>query len=351
MIKTFFTPDSKGYGAASKQTILDGIKFSSEIGFRPVVLGIKEMIHFVKMFRYLIDTDVFLIMYPYLCSPIRKANPLKRLETNLISKLNKNKFSILYIVDLPIEQNLAIGNTYVIGKKAYKIEKQLFENFNVICVFNEYMKNAIQQRYDISDDRFVKFEILDYGVNFTPSKNKKFLRNKFKIVYTGNASKEYVGLRMKDLPSSKNIEYEIFGNNGGWINDLGRQDVVYKGFLPSKEIIKYISTKAHFGTILYNKNFKSVNYYNFGSSSKFSAYLVAGLPLLIPSQYTYISSLVKKYKVGFSFGSFDEIPQIINTLTESKYNRIRNNCLKLGEKIKDGYFFKKAVKIALKKII
>jgi len=35
-------------------------------------------------------------------------------------------------------------------------------------------------------------------------------------------------------------------------------------------------------------------------------------------------------------------------LSEENYNNLRMNCIKLGEKIKTGYFFKKAMNEAMK---
>lgn len=349
MIKRYFTPvaDSKSYGAASMQTILDGIKFSSEIGFEPIILGERKnkLRYYTRILKFWRKTDVVLAMYPYICPPEVTNNHFRTLESSLINKMNKNRFSILYIVDLPIEQRLATtGDTYAMDRKAYEIERKIFESFDMLCVFNEYMKRAIQQKYKIQSNKFIEFEILDYGVKFNPAKTEDLPEYKYKVVY-GGSDKDYISSWMKDVPKVKNIEYEFFGSNGGWINDFGRQDIIYKEFLPTIDFVKYISTNAHFGIIA--RNFKN-NYYNFTSTSKFSAYLVAGLPILVPSQYTYISSLVKKYEVGFCFSSFTEIPQIIDDLTQPRYNKIRSNCLKLGEKIQNGYFFKKAVGEALK---
>ena len=344
----YFTPSSSslGFSFASKQTIEDVINFSSEIGFGLVVLGKKVKIpinpinYYLKMIKYWKKADIVLATYPYICRPT-KDNFLRIWESNLIEKLNGNKFSILYIVDLPIEQS--ISSRKVVDHKAYEIEERIFKSFYSLLVFNENMKKEIQNNYGIDDERFVEFEILDYGVDFVPPSIKQ-IKRPYKIIYAGALAKNRCSW-IKDLPHSDNIVYEFFGKNGEWINGLNRKDIEYKGFLSPDKLSKYASTDCHFGIIVYDPAF--IEYLKYVSTSKFSAYMVAGLPILYSSKYSYLSHLVNKYKVGLPISSFNEIPKIIDNLTEQEYNKIRNNCLKLGEKIRQGYFFKKAVSTAL----
>lgn len=44
-----------------------------------------------------------------------------------------------------------------------------------------------------------------------------------------------------------------------------------------------------FGLVL-----KASEYYEFGATSKFSSYLYSGLPVLVPENYFYLASIVKK---------------------------------------------------------
>jgi len=202
----------------------------------------------------------------------------------------------------------------------------------------------VQKRYDIADEKFIQFEILDYEIDFTPQKEKAFSGDEILIAYAGNLKEEYVD-DVANLPQSHNIKYEFFGKEGRWINRICREDIIYKGYLPPTQLASYISKYSHFGIFLYNKNF--TQYLRTGSTSKFSAYMVAGLPVLCPSRYSYISYLIKKYKVGLTFNSFNDIPRLLHNLSEEDYRKLRRNCIELGEKIKNGYFFKKAVKKAI----
>ena len=134
--------------------------------------------------------------------------------------------------------------------------------------------------------------------------------------------------------------------NGKWIENLGMRNILYRGLIPKNQFFDFLS-QCHFGIIY--KDYKRINYYEFTSTSKLSAYVVAGLPVLVPSSFSYITSLVKKYGIGYSFDSFDEIPDIVSNITEVEYDKVRDNCIKLGNRIKNGYFFKKAVNEILRR--
>jgi len=342
-VKIFLLRTSKGSGYASTQTIKDGLKFSSEIGFTPLIL--KDIRSIAKLILNYPNIDIILAIYPYICSPLR-GNSFRMLEHFFIREFVKNKTFILYVVDLPIHQNIAVGNCNVVDEKSYHLERKLFESADIICVFNKLMKKTIQEHTFISDEKFVEFEILDYGLKIPKSKKVKFRMRPIKLAFGGNLNRRLIGSSISLLPKIKDVVYEFFGINGEWIKTIKRGDIKYCGVLQPEKFMEYISNNAHFGLIFGDLcNTYLTNYHNIGTTSKFSAYLAAGVPILSPSCYSYISYLIKKYEIGYSFPSFDKIPKIIDNLTESEYEDIRNNCSQLGEKIRNGYFFKKTVSL------
>jgi len=342
-------PLSIGLSLASRKRIFDGIKFSSELGFKKVLLGkranipINPIFYYLKMIGWWKKADIILTIYPNICIPIIKDNYFRAWDSKLIKRLNKSKFSMLYVKDLPIEQRNAFGNNK--DKKAFESEKRILKSFDILLVFNKKMKDNIKTNYDIEDEKFIEFEILDYGIDFTPN-FKKEINESFKIAFPGAISKNQ-SQWIKNLPDSKNIIFEFYGKNGQWISKLNQNNIKYKGVFSPDKLPKYISENSHFGLINYKS--KVYKYLEYGSTSKFSAFMVAALPVLCPSKITYLSELIDKYQVGLTFDSLEEIPALINSLTNSKYEILRNNCIKLGEKIKDGFFFKNAVNNALNK--
>ena len=294
------------------------------------------------------NTDIVLALYPYICSTIR-SNRLRTIDCMLLTNFIRNKLFILYVVDLPIHQNLAFNNQKVIDEKSYLLEKKIFKSANKICVFNENMKKTIQEYTSIEDEIFIEFEILDYGVRTSLAKEIIF-KEHMNIVYAGNLNSGQLKNQFSYLPQVEGLSYNFFGIGGEWIESFKRNDLYYHGALSPEELLKQISSTSHFGLIIRDlNNTQSVDYHQLVTTSKFSAYTVAGLPILVPTHYSYISSLVNKYRIGYSFSSLQEIPEIVSrSFDTGEYYNIRKNCLDLGLKIKNGYFFKKAIDSALR---
>lgn len=354
-IHIFITPSpySKGLSLASRKLISDLIRFSSEIKFNPIILGRRNKFsevcnYYFEMIKWWCKANVILTIYPYICINLRRNYFLRKFETMLINWLNKNIRSILYIVDLPIKQ-VTIKEKH--DSKTYmrlcEIEERIFKSFNILLVFNETMKREIQEKYDFDDDKFILFEMLDYWTNNICIGEKR-LQRPIKVAFlTSNLNKNNFSWIGK-LPFSNDISYSFFGNGGEWITKLNREDINYKSIIPPQKIPEFLSNQYHFGMINYDVS--TENYLKYGSTSKFSAYMAAGLPVLCSSKLTYPSYIIEKYGVGLLFDSLDEIPELISGLNEEEYNRMRYKCIELGEKVRQGYFFKKAVNSALQKL-
>ena len=351
--KVFFSPapDSPRLSPASAMEIRSFIGFSAECGFETVVA--RKSVHsgrryFSEYQRARRRATVFLAAYPRFCSPhVGMARMFLDLGQTAILSFLKNRGSrtrsILYVVDLPLEQ--AAAQKIKIPATAHTLESKVFDSFDIICVYNEKMKNTIVRKHGISENRFVKFEIIDYGVRFNPPINKAFDQKSVTIVHTGNLSKSYAGEWMNNLPQMDNIHYEILGTNGEWLSRIGRTDVAYKGFIPSfEELAGYLSESAQFGLVRASDGLK--DYYEYTSTSKLSGYLAAGLPVIVTSDYVYLTNLVRKYGCGIVLDSLDEIPNAIENMSQKEYDEIRTRSLALGGKIRRGYFFKHAIQTA-----
>lgn len=349
----FPSPSSKDISLASQHIILDTIEFSSEISFKTIILGKRNTIfeslkYYFKMVRWWLKADAMITIYPYICINLRRNYLFRKLESILIRSLNQDTHSILYIVDLPIEQaeinEIQQNDVY---KKACEIEACIFRSFDVLLVFNENMKKKIQEKYGLDDDVFVLFEMLDYKADF-PHSEEKGIHKPIKIAFLASNLNGGRFKWIKKLPYSSDVIYSFFGNNGEWINELSRNDFKYKGIISPKEVPNILSKQYHFGMI--NYDVPTEKYLEYGSTSKFSAYVAAGLPLLCSKKLSYISFLIQKYRIGLCFESLDNIPNLIAQLSGEEYDLMRKNCLILSEKVRRGHFFKSAVNQALHKL-
>lgn len=355
--KTFFSPSTTKADAANYNTLSGCITFSCEIGFHTVVAS-KSLKHalalpyYARLLRSWQLADVFLAVYPYFCRPDFKGNPLRILDKWLIKflhQLNSKVHSILYVVDLPLEQLLAVQMEHLVDRRSRRVEADIFHGFDILCVFNTFTKRAIMDQYDVPEDNFVEFEILDHIARDVPRAKKALDRSRWEVVYSGNWHRSYVRDWVKDLPQTDNIHYEFTGQDWDWITRLNRKDLLPVGFFPDDErLLEYLSAKVGFGVVYYPDRRKG--YANYTSTSKFGTYLVAGLPVLVQSDCAYMTSLVRKYGVGLAFDSLEEIPSLLAGLSQTQYEEMRERCTELGQKLRNGYFFKRAVDASFHKL-
>lgn len=361
--KIFFSPFlSKRSSAAIINTILGMTKFSEEIGFEPRILryprnsrGIFN--HYLEFARSYSKAKLFLTLYPYFLHPTsNQFHPARNLSRTfdrhtlkLLRRMRASPGTVLYVTDLPIEQAFSGGDVGMVDEETYRTEKDVFDSFDVLCVFNSYLKRVVSQRYQIPEEKFVEFEMLDHFSDYTPSMVSRSKFDKWTIVYAGTYNKQYVGDWISDLPKCAAIRYLFTGSNWDWVLKLGRDDMAISGFISDRDFTRYLSENAHFGIIKTSSGSRS-EYYNAGSSSKMGSYLAAGLPILVSSECTYISSLVSKYRVGLEYSSIDEIPSILDRLSPLDYELMRNRAHLLGHKVRSGYFFKRAIGLATAKL-
>jgi hypothetical protein len=294
-------------------------------------------------------------MYPYFCEPLTAPTPrglilntFKRFLMSSMQQMNKEGRSILYIIDLPAEQAQAFDRQAVIHKTAYALEEKILRSFDILCVFNQNMRKALTDRYDLCADKFVEFEILDYGVDFSPKGPKRFIKgDKWRIAYAGNLDRRHVG-DLNELPQAESLRYIFLGKDRNWILDADRPDIECRGLLTHAELAHYLFRNAHFGLIAVGDMGR--RYYDFTCTSKFGAYMSAGLPALVSSKYTYVASLVMKYRVGLVFENLSQLPSLLDRLSESVYMKLSAHCVLLGEKMRCGHFFKRAVNTAISKL-
>ena len=278
-------------------------------------------------------------------------NPFRRLDSILLDQLrnvNPKARPILYVLDLPIQQALAFGGSVLVDKESYEIEAKIFAAFDVFCVVNNNMARAISRRYGISLSKFVEFRIHDYGVAPIHVPIDKPKPKKWRLICAGNGNKTYAGEWAKELLYSPSVTYEFVGYGWEWLRQVNRQDIIYKGQFSQQQLSDYSASSSHFGIIAYSDEL--AEYLEYCCPSKFGAYLSAGVPVIVLSKNKYLTSLVRKYAVGFALDHLEEIPTVLEALSESEYNEMRRASLDLGNRIREGFFFKRAVIQSINKL-
>ncbi|NJF25189.1 hypothetical protein [Thermococcus sp. Bubb.Bath] len=338
---------------ATAQTMGDIVKFSSELGFSPIYLPPRRTVlspvsYYWKMLSAL-KSEFILIPYPAVGNPV-KTTKLRTLDVKTLKLLSKSSSLIVYVYDLPFEQVISTKSSNwasLIDSEMFYLEETLFDAADKILVFNWTMAESLQKRYNIPKEKFVYYEILDLGADFIPPAVKDPSRKPKRIIYTGNLSQDRLrGLEWYLTKIPPTLEFWFVGPNGNWIQTfLKEPSVRYLGvFKSSYEFYSALST-GDFGLVWYTLELSE--YFKLSSSSKFSSYLVAGLPVLVDSHAIYVSELVRKYEVGITDKNLEKLLFKAKNVSDGDYLKLRENALSLGMRIRDGYFFKRALRIAM----
>lgn len=349
----------KGWSLATRQTLTDVANFARELGFSVFKTNFADVFSIAPLFFGVLlkRFDSLIVIYPAMGNPIHNyrsnwrdsLTALKKNAVNLfLTFIEKVIPTILFIYDLPIEQNVSLGFSKRDTWEARRREYRLFQNAFCLLVFNRNVGEHVQKRYKIDRAKIVPFEVLDYGSNVQTWLNlvKYNTENikKINIVYSSNFANKVQRDFLSKLPESDNLNFILLGPNfDGTILRLQKKlRVTYEGCLIAQDYISFLINKAHFGLV-----YKFSPYYEFGTTSKFSSYMVAGVPALVPEDYYYLTNIVQKYNVGIVFKKLEDIPHILENLNTKDMRVLAVNAYTLGQKIKSGYFFKSAIRKVL----
>lgn len=101
--------------------------------------------------------------------------------------------------------------------------------------------------------------------------------------------------------------------------------------------------KFDFGLILFNStklNCHSKIKLKYNIPFKFFSYIESSIPIIVNSEYTYVSHLITKYKIGLSV-SHNQINQLEKKVKNCNYDQFKKNIIKFQNKYSFDNFFEK----------
>ena len=343
-------PEKTMYGRATSQLITDIEAYCRELGFsvkysRSLTYGILQSI----LGRY----KLYITLYPGLFNPIVRSSVqfVVKLVIGLVLLFLRflGKKIIFYVYDLPIEQNVFVWGKILREKQSRAIEALYLRVASSLLVFNELTLRYLSTQYKLPKHKFECFEILDYGFDISPpEKNAVVPKTKIRIVYSAGFNNPKVRWKVVEFllscPELANIEFLLVGRDSDLVEvvkyNVRKLSEVEQRYLP------VIYGSCDFGLVL-----KASAYYEFGATSKFSSYLHSGLPVLVPENYFYLTSVVRRYGVGIVFKDCKDLVAKLSSLTPQQYSLLIYNVRLLGYRIKHGYFFKKSLLKTLERVV
>lgn len=354
MKKIFIINFFKNIADLDKQNNIGGTKFDrdlttifTELDFTLKIFPMTSKIDKIKSFCKIIyelltnDKSIYFFRYPllYLGGKIDFINIVYEFLIYKIMKYSKHTIAIV-ISDLDFIRYRGFD------EKNIRKEICFLKNFNNIIVPNDIMMNLLINN-GIHKEKIINQEI---GNNI---KKENFVVKRSLsriIIFSGNLSKSKF---LNKLFQEESLSYKINLYGIGYSQKKKTSFWEYKGNYSSEDIVKVMDGSWGLvwdGDDIYTCSGNLGEYTKINNPSKFSQYIVAGLPVIVWKKAA-IAEVVEKYKLGFTINNLIEINNILDTITEVKYREYMKNVMNLRAKVKEGYHFKKAIKEILNRNI
>lgn len=291
----------------------------------------------VKVFLRVKKGDTVFFQHPMY------ANRLITPMVNWIRRVKKCRFVAL-IHDL---ESLRKG---IGGVVAYKQDREEYTDtvmlnaFDKVICHNSSMRGYMLER-GFSADKLITLGIFDYlcpDNGFRPE-----LTDGAELAVAGNLAPAKSGY-IYDMDVS-DIRLNLYGIQFDVAAFHGKENVCYHGAFHPDELPANLT--GNFGLVWDGPVSTTCagnigEYLKYNNPHKTSLYLSANLPVIIWSQAA-LASFVKDNGLGITVDRLDQIDAAVRSLSAREYEQMTANVRTMGEKIRNGYFFRTAAETAL----
>ena len=246
-----------------------------------------------------------------------------RMHYILVQLLRRFRPTIKIICFLTDINGLKDGNPDLLKKELLLI--RLFEN---IIVHNQAMATWLAQQQHGA--KLAMIEFFDFPVKVNLQKRLKAPA----IAFAGYLDKSKFVTALTQL---RDVDFHIYGPTDTLaITTSG--NIFYHGIYTPDNLPQLL--KGSFGLVWDGDSIDGLQgifgeYNRYISPHKLSLYLLAGMPV-IAHRSSGAAELIRKYQIGFTVNNLSEIHNIITSMTEEEYQKMRRNCQPLAERIAKG---------------
>ena len=282
--------------------------------------------------------DIIILQFPLLWKSLKK-----QIRMGFLKKKNFKAYLLIHDIESLRKNKIRTFSDFKHSIIHFLQNKTVLERVDGIIAHNDKMKSELV-KMGISSEKIVTLEIFDYLIpnfnrNKTYAKDKIFLAGNFDIRKTKYA---------RNLP--KKPEFEIYGIN--FEHDNLPNNVHYKGAFSPEDIPNHL--QGGFGLVWDGDSSDTCSgmygeYLKINNPHKASLYLASNFPIIVWRQSA-LADFVKKYNCGIIIDSLYEIAGLLESMNEEKYQQLIDNCKKIGEKIRQGDYLKKALEECERKL-
>ena len=214
----------------------------------------------------------------------------------------------------------------------------MVKNADFFIVHTLRMKEYFIKTFGVSADRVTSLDLFDYLMEYDRVEQVKFERA---ITVAGNLDpfkSKYV-YKLKDL----RVKLNLFGS--GYKEEMTDSNVTYHGVFPVDKIPFVLS--SGFGLVWDGDSLETCagytgRYLRYNSPHKCSLYLAAGLPVIVWKEAA-VAGFVQEHGVGIAVSSLFEVPEILESMTEERYNEYLENLVPVSKALREGANTKGAI--------
>lgn len=263
-----------------------------------------------------------IIQYPLAMYP-----KVSRLAVPFVRRMKKKNVKIILLIhDLESLRGLD-----------FESEREFLELADEVIVHNEKMKQYLLEK----GYHFQKIYILGFFDYLIPEFRSEAERNRYEIAVAGNLKPEKCGFLNELTQIKGNLEYHLYGPN--YKEEKKDPRVVYEGQYTPEQLPSVM--KEGWGLVWDGGSIHECEgtfggYLKFNNPHKASLYLASGIPVIIWDQAA-IAPWIREQKLGITVKSLQEIPGIIDKMSEGEYQELIENVRRTGMHLREGRSLRK----------
>ena len=241
------------------------------------------------------------------------------------------------------------GDNYADGTSSSSqfADNYLLKRFDAVICHNRRMKKYLISE-GLSADKIVCLEMFDYLTRANTEYRKKSDIPSIAIAGSLDLIKSGYIYRM-NYPKEV-LTVHLYGR--GFDTSLAAVNLIYHGSFEPEELPRYLT--GDFGLVWDGVSTETCagstgEYLRYNNPHKLSLYLASGMPVIVWEDAA-VAEFVLSKNLGVTVKSLAEIPERIKALSPSEYQDMCAAARKEGEKLRNGYYTKKAIEQALQVI-
>ena len=282
--------------------------------------------------------DIIIIQFPLLWKSLKK-----QIRMRFLKKKNFKAYLLIHDIESLRKNKIRTFSDFKHSIIHFLQNKTVLDRVDGIIAHNNKMKLELV-KMGISSEKIVTLEMFDYLI---PDFNENKIYDKDKILLAGNFDIRKTKYA-RNLPEKP--EFEIYGIN--FEHDNLPNNVHYKGAFSPEELPNHL--QGGFGLVWDGDSSDTCSgmygeYLKINNPHKASLYLASNFPIIVWRESA-LADFVKKYNCGIIIDSLYEIAGLLESMNEEKYQQLIDNCKKIGEKIRQGNYLKKALEECERKL-